>query len=159
MPYVFQGKVCKPGEATRLQKGDVVLVKPATLPVEGRQRVYPPLSVVSESCQHAITYPTWVDGVRVGDVEPVILRGKFEIHGELEVLSPEFLPALVARRLLGSSRFSVDASNVGTPVVSVSGVPILSSKAGKVFLHTEDHPNLLLPLAYSLFYFVSSISE
>jgi len=159
MPYIFQGKVCKPGEIDLVRKGDIVIIKPVTLLVEGRQRVYSPLSVISDSCKSVITSPAWVDGVVVGEQEPIILRGKMKVSGDLEVLSPDFLPAFVARRILGSTKFVVDPSPVGTPVVSVSRTPLLSAKRGKVFLHTEDHHNILLPLAYSLFFFVSSSSS
>ncbi|ABP95899.1 MULTISPECIES: hypothetical protein [Metallosphaera] len=152
MPYILEGKICRPHEVNLLRTGDLIVVKPVTVFVRGRSQVFSPLSVISDECTHTITTPIWVDAVRVGDnvrmVEPVV-----EVEGELEILSHEFLPGFTARELLGKSRFKV-ASSPGVPIVTVRGYPLISSSGKEIYL--SDDRTLLLALAHSLTYFLSS---
>ncbi|BCS94264.1 hypothetical protein L3N51_01092 [Metallosphaera sp. J1] len=153
MPYILEGRICRPHEVNLLGPGDLVTVKPFTAFVRGKAQTFPPLSVVSHECPHMITSPTWVDGVRVGG-NVVVMEPSSEIEGELEVLSHEFLPGFTARELLGRSKFRVASSLPGVPIVTVQGQPLISSRGKEVFL--SDDRTLLLALAHSLTYFLSS---
>ncbi|EWG07081.1 MAG: hypothetical protein ASUL_06158 [Candidatus Aramenus sulfurataquae] len=157
MPYIDEHYgFCKPQEKG-IEVGDVIAVKPFLATVNGRSVVFPPLTIASIGCERKAQFTLWVDGVRVKGTENIEVRlGDIEVSGWLEVKSKEFLPAFTARKLLGEARLKVDGKGEGTEVVTLGGLPLLSVKDGKVVVHTRERLDVLIPLAYSLFYFLSS---
>ncbi|AEB94591.1 MULTISPECIES: hypothetical protein [Metallosphaera] len=153
MPYVLEGKICKPNEITSIEEGDVIVVRPFTTLIDGVNQVAPPLSIISKTCKHEIRTPLWVDGVKVGNNVRVV-EGDLEVWGELEIKSYEFLPGYTARELLGRSSFKVSSKELGIPIVTVDGKQLISTLNREILV--TDKRELLLALAHSLNYFLSS---
>ncbi|QKQ99384.1 hypothetical protein GWK48_02335 [Metallosphaera tengchongensis] len=152
MPYILNGRICKPNEVKRVERGDIVIVKPVSVLVNGRYMVFPPLSLVSDQCPHVIGSSVWVDGVSVAEDVDIVTSTE-EVEGELEVLSHEFLPAFVAKRILGTTKFKTSKVE-GIPIVTVKSKPIISLKGTRILL-TDSRTTLLL-LSHSLKYYTSS---
>ncbi len=156
MPYVDeQYGICSPLEKP-VEVGDIVAVKPFTATVNGRNVVFPPLSIASTKCIRKVQFTVWIDGVRVRKEDLEIREGNVEASGQIEVRSKEFLPGFTARKLLGETRLKLNPEKEGVDVVALDGLPVISVKGSKVILHTKERLDVLLPLAYSLLYFLSS---
>jgi len=157
MPFVTEDYgVCYPGEKNNLNKGDIIAVKPF-LTTAKYNIVFPPLSILSTECKRKLFSTTWVDGVKINGKEQVtILDGNIEASGEIEVLSPEILTAYTAKKILGNTRLRIDNKNYGIIIISIEKKPLISVNKGKVIIHTNMRQEILLPLAYSIFYFISS---
>ncbi|MDT7873003.1 MAG: hypothetical protein RRB18_05275 [Sulfolobaceae archaeon] len=159
MPYVDKNdKICRPGEKSKIEIGDIILVHPALLKIRGYIIEFPPLSIISPSCKEEIESPNWVEGYTVTGKEKVLfLEGKKEIEGEIEVKCPRFLPAITLKHALGKVKLKINDERFdGIVLVGIGELPILLLKAGQVTVTTTQLKNYLEPLAYSVYYYISS---
>ncbi|AWR95022.1 hypothetical protein [Acidianus brierleyi] len=157
MPFVTEDYgVCYPGEKINLKKGDIIAVKPF-LTNTRYNLVFPPLSILSTECNRKLFSTIWVDGVKINGKEQVImLDGNIEVSGEIEVLSPEMLAAYTAKKILGNTKLRIDDKNHGIIIIGIENKPIISVNNRQVIIHTKMRQEILVPLAYSVFYFISS---
>jgi hypothetical protein len=157
MPFVTEDYgVCYPGEKIDLSKGDIIAVKPFLANIK-YNLIFPPLSVLSTKCNRMLSSTIWVDGVRINGKEEVkLLDGNIDASGTIEVLSPEVVTAYTAKKILGNTKLRINEENHGIEIISIGGKPLISIKNKRVIIHTNMRQEILVPLAYSIFYFISS---
>ncbi|WP_338601726.1 hypothetical protein V6M85_00665 [Sulfolobus tengchongensis] len=170
MPYVdAHSKICRPTEVQEIKEGDLVLVSPTTLNVDRTLIVFPPLSLVSEQCEHEIMSLSWVEGITVNKriTESVIsVKGEEYVkEGEIQILEPSILTAFTFKQLIGNKIKGYVSRVKGIPLISVNNIPVISLDKGIVytgiqFLNNENNrDNILRLFTYSIFYYILSKSS
>ncbi|AHC51593.1 hypothetical protein SUSAZ_06330 [Sulfolobus acidocaldarius SUSAZ] len=162
MPYVDVGaKICRPTEYQKVEKGDIILVYPATLKINKQLIQFPPLSVISENCKNLIESPNWVDGYIVKGNERIeFLEGRDLIKGEIKV-HENLLTAFTLKKLLPKEleikilKIKVKAQ----PIISVQDVPLVYLAGNLVIIPSVDYKKYLELFAYSLYYYISSSAD
>ena len=157
--YADRGfRVCRPGGYDSMSQGDSIIVNPALLKVKGRTVMYPPLSRLSftkDECD-IVESPAWVDAYMITGNERIEGgRGTVvEVEGELRVEEPKFVPGYAYVNFVPKFEGRVYESCDGIPLVTVSGMPLLTISKGLVRVCAENPGVLLLALAYSAFYYL-----
>ncbi|AWR97812.1 hypothetical protein DFR86_09820 [Acidianus sulfidivorans JP7] len=156
MPYV-ESNYCFPYEVKRINIGDIVVIKPATIKSNGKVIVIPPLSLISNNCNRPLDSTFWIDGVKIKGKEVVRLYdGDFEVNGKIDVLSPEFLPGYTLQKILDDVRLRIRIYNDGVPILSINDYPLVLVKNNEVIINTSDYPILFRLVGYSIYYYISS---
>ena len=157
--YVDRGfRVCRPGDYESISQGDSIIVNPALLKVNGRTVVYPPLSrltLTKGECD-IVESPAWADAYTISGRERIEAgSGNVKkVEGELRVEEPKFVPGYTFVKLVPQFEGLVYESCDGIPLVTVSGMPLLTISKGLVRVCAERPNVLLLALAYSAFYYL-----
>ncbi|ACP55198.1 hypothetical protein [Saccharolobus islandicus] len=163
MPYVdVDSKICRPNEVKEIKEGDIILVYPATLNVNGKIVTFPPLSLISEECTNEIKNLSWVEGIIVNQEifhNVTFLKCENYIEGEIEILEPTLLTAFTFKHMIGGKIKGYTSQLIkGIPLLKVNNQPIISIDKGKVsvglcFLDKRDI--LVRLLGYSIFYYIN----
>ncbi|MEM0374286.1 MAG: hypothetical protein QXV69_03025 [Sulfolobaceae archaeon] len=157
-------KICHPLEVREIRVGNIIVIEPIQVVINNKFMVFPPLSLISESCVNEIRYPVWVNGYRVkGDEEVRIIEGNEEIYGELYLHEPSLLTGYSLIKLLGEKlklRLNKEY-NKGLKILSISNYPlVLIENSGKrVTVTSQDYEILFKLFAYSIFYYTRSSSD
>ncbi|AKA74186.1 hypothetical protein SULI_09905 [Saccharolobus solfataricus] len=164
MPYVdVSSKICRPNEAREIKEGDIILVYPATLNVNGKIVTFPPLSLVSDQCTHEIKKLSWIEGIiltREVFHNTAFLKCENYIEGEIEILEPTLLTAFTFKQAVGRKIKGYISKGIkGVPLLKVNDQPIVSIDKGRVnvglcFLDNRDV--LVRLFGYSIFYYITS---
>ena len=157
--YVDRGfRVCRPGGYESISQGDSIIVNPALLKVKGRTVVYPPLSrlsLIKDECD-VVESPAWADAYTVTGNERIEggSGSVMKVEGELRVEEPKFVPGYAYVNFVPRFEGRVYESCDGIPLITVSGMPLLTISRGLVRVCAEKPSVLLLALAYSVFYYL-----
>ena len=157
--YVDRGfRVCRPGEYESVNQGDSIIVNPALLKVKGRAVVYPPLSRLTPTKGECdlVESPAWADAYTISGKERIEEGSGTvkKIEGELRVEEPKFVPGYTFVKLVPRFKGLVYESCDGIPLITVSGMSLLTISKGLVRVCAEKPNILLLALAYSAFYYL-----
>lgn len=149
-------RICKPTEYSDVALGDVVVVNPGLVKVSKRTLVFPPLSLVSPSCNNQVESPAWIDGYRVNGKERItVVNGSIQVEGPLRVEEPRFLPGYTYQKLETRDSFLLAKECPGMVLVSVRGFALLTVEKREVYICTHELTPLLKALAYAALYYLS----
>ncbi|QGA54354.1 hypothetical protein GFS03_07105 [Sulfolobus sp. E5-1-F] len=163
MPYVDVGnKICRPNEVKEIEEGDIIVVYPVTLNLNGKMITFPPLSLISKRCPNEIKNLSWIEGIILNQEifhNVTFLKCENYIEGEIEILEPALLTAFTFKHMIGGKiKGYISKLIKGIPLIKVNNQPIISIDNGKVnvglcFLDKRDI--LVRLLAYSVFYYIN----
>ncbi|BDB97828.1 hypothetical protein [Saccharolobus caldissimus] len=166
MTYVDKGsKICRPTEVKNIEIGDIIVVYPVSLNINGNIITFPPLSLISEKCGNEIQSISWIEGIRISEdifKNVNFSEGNEYVEGELNILEPSILTAFTLKQLLGKKVSARAKKTTGVPLLSLDKIPIISLENGKVNvgIYFMDYRDIYIKLfSYSIFYYILSRSS